>query len=146
MYENVHLNLPLVLLFAGTELKWNAGKVYKRLLCHMNTLCLGSHFFFLLASENVFRTFGYLSFEMVNTCIFSLCSMGLSYGWSRTQKRDVMNKEIDFVPVTKERVLGMRFIILGKIRRKKKPCLYNFMSAKKSAGSTSKTPFREIRE
>lgn len=106
----------------------------------------GIPFFLLLASENVFRTFGYLSFEMVNTCIFSLCSRSLSYGWNRTQKRDVMNKEIDFVPVTKERVLGMRFIILGKIRRKKKPCLYNFMSAKKSAGSTSKTPFREIRE
>lgn len=57
------------------------------------------------------------SLKMVNTCSFTLCSMGLSQWLDRAQ--------CDELPVKKDRVLGTRFMILGKKRRKKNSRLYD---------------------
>ena len=78
----------------------------------MLTLYLRSCFFLLLAAKNVFRAFGYLSFEMVNMSSFTLYLKGLSHDWSlHKEEINMMNKEIDLFPGTKR-----EFLVLGKIR------------------------------
>lgn len=63
--------------------------------------------------------------------------MGLSLDWSVQNKTDMMKEEMIFFPVRK-RVLGMKFMILRKLRRKKYSCLQDCLSAKKSAGIANK--------
>ena len=59
-------------------------------------------------------------------------------------KTDMMKEEIDLFPGTKERVLGMKFMILRKLRRKKYSFLQDYLSAKKSAGIANKRRLEEL--
>lgn len=76
------------------------------------------------------------SLKMVNTCSFALCPMDLSQWLDRTQ--------FDELPVKKERVLGTRFMILGKRRRKKIRVCMTSCLRKKLEAVLNKPTFREI--
>ena len=97
-------------------------------------------FFLLLAAKNVFRTFGYLSFEMVYTSSFTLYLEGLSHDGSvHKEEINMMNKEIDLFPGTKR-----EFLVLGKIRWKKNSCLFDSLSVKESDVIANKSRLEKL--